>query len=278
MDILMSLHKKWANKILDGSSYLATESRFDNFTETDFTTFMQNQANISSVGGELGKNAFFNIFEDIKNNPELTKEVNSLMAEVNWLDSSSVKEFNSKLIELGVLNSENISTWAEFTNNLHNGMTEWIDSSDKVINNLKTIKEIAGDLKAGDIISEEDFKALLKIAPEVATNFIKTAEGYKLLTSGKDLNKQLKDQYKNLDQIEQKYKQISNAAKSVSINNNFKAEEFSNSGKTNIINWFSQDRKDLADALEQGNSEKINEWIKALGTEFHLELNYGCFL
>ena len=255
-----------ANKILDGSSYLATESRFDNFTETDFTTFMQNQANISSVGGELGKDAFFNIFEDIKNNPELTKEVNSLMAEVNWLDSSSVKEFSSKLIELGVLNSENISTWTEFTNNLHNGMTEWIDSSDKVINNLKTIKEIAGDLKAGDIISEEDFKSLLKIAPEVATNFIKTAEGYKLLTSGKDLNKQLKDQYKNLDQIEQKYKQISNAAKSVSTDNNFKAEEFSNSGKTNIINWFSQDRKDLADALEQGNSEKINEWINILNT------------
>ena len=25
-------------------------------------------------------------------------------------------------------------------------------------------------------------------------------------------------------------------------------------------------------------NKKINEWIKALRNEFHLELNYGCFL
>ena len=111
-----------------------------------------------------------------------------------------------------VITDENRESWFSFTKDLHNGMSLWISDSKKVIENLKTIKEVAGELKAGDIISEEDFKSLIKIAPEVAENFIKTAEGYKLLTSGNDLNKKLKDQYKNLDDIEKKYAEIKSAA------------------------------------------------------------------
>ena len=189
--------------------YNAANSMFSQFTQDDFTQFAINMKKATAVGADEAVRA---LFDEIGDDPVLTEKVNSLMAKVNWNDASSVQSFRAELIGLGIDITSLGSDWDNFINSAISGTKQWVSDSKKVIANLNTIKSIAADLSAGDIISEDEFKQLLAIAPEVANMFIKTADGMQALFGGDYISKAMKQQYSNLSQIADEYTKIRGAA------------------------------------------------------------------
>ena len=194
-----------ANKIIENTGFDATKTMFSNFTQDDYKTFANNIEKASLMGGG---DAVKDIFEQYANDPEATAFINEALAKVNWSDSTSVQEFIASLAEQGYTISENNVAWQSFMDVVNNGTRKWIQNSQKVIDNLNTVKSIAGDISVGDIISDEDYKKLLTISPEVEKLFIKTAEGYKALFSGDYIENLVKSQYKDLKGIKQLYDDI----------------------------------------------------------------------
>ena len=209
-----------AQNYLKETGFNATDNKFSLFTEQDFIDFANNIDKATEMGGG---EAVKSIFENITD-PKQLKKITELMDEVNWTDPKSINEFRTKLYESGIYIEENNEAWNQFMNAVNSGSKQWINNQAQVIENLKNIKNIASDIKIGDIISDEDYKKLLIIAPEIARMFIKTEEGYKALASGNELTKVLKGQYKTLDDIEKKYATINSFNEKLSYDSDLKLE------------------------------------------------------
>ena len=209
-----------AQNYLKETGFNATDNKFSLFTEQDFIDFANNIDKATEIGGG---EAVKSIFENITD-PKQLKKITELMDEVNWTDPKSINEFRTKLYESGIYIEENNEAWNQFMNAVNSGSKQWINNQAQVIENLKNIKNIASDIKIEDIISDEDYKKLLIIAPEIARMFIKTEEGYKALASGNELTKVLKGQYKTLDDIEKKYATINSFNEKLSYDSDLKLE------------------------------------------------------
>ena len=224
--------KKESEKIFKGTGWSATNAKFDLLTLDERKDFVNNLSLINSAGGNA--NDFFASIND----PTTLKQVNSLFSETDFSSAESVNNLKAQLKELGVDTSKLGDNWTKFIDGVTSGTKQWITNSEKVIENLKTINSLAKDLSVGDIISEEDFEELKKIAPEIESMFIKTADGMKLLAGGDELTKALKQQYGTLADIETKYEAIRTAAAKMSGDSTFSKDTFKTSGKDNINSYF----------------------------------------
>lgn len=197
-------------KIDASNNFGVGQAGFSEFTEQDFKDFSNSIAKAGAASGDDGA-GLVSMLQQFVNSPEDMKIINDAMKDVDWTNAASVNEFRAKLIDAGIVIDETNSAWKNFINSVNNGHKQWLQDSEKVIENLAKIKEIASDLSAGDIISSDEFKELVKIAPEVAKEFIRTADGYAALSGGDKITKILKDQYKDLGDIVQQYSKIKDA-------------------------------------------------------------------
>lgn len=187
------------------TSLTGTEAGFANFTLDDFKTMQNNMLKAQAAGGDEG---IASLYEKYATDADALALINEKMASVNWDDTASIGNFITELAEQGIVIDENNVAWNQFMDDVYNGTKQWVNNSKQVIENLATIKELTGDIQVGDILSEEDYKRLLAISPEIANMFIKTADGYKALANSKDLDKALKKQYQSLGELKSFYNDV----------------------------------------------------------------------
>lgn len=222
-----------ADEILANTGFKASDENkkdmFANFTADDFQAFANNIKKAQLVGGG---EAIKGIFEQFANDPEATKFINDALSKVDWTDANSVQEFVAALSEEGYVINENNAAWTSFINSMTDGTKRWIKDSQSVIDMLNEIKSITKDLSVGDIISDEEYKKLLKISPEIKDMFIKTADGYKSLVSGTKIDSILKKQYDGLKNIKTIYTEIEKAVNNSKVEGNVTGNFTKDTAKT----------------------------------------------
>lgn len=193
-------------EVADMTSLTGKEAGFANFTLDDFKVVQTNLLKAQAAGGG---EAVASLYEKYADDADALALINKKMSSINdWGDTASVGKFLTELAEQGILIGENNVVWNQFMEDVYSGTKQWINNSKQVIENLATIKELSGSIQIGDILSEEDYKRLLAISPEVANMFIKTADGYKSLANSKDLDKILKNQYQSLGELKSFYNNV----------------------------------------------------------------------
>jgi TP901 family phage tail tape measure protein len=197
-------------EVFDGLSQLTslsgTETGFANFSLDDFQTMQNNMLKAQAAGGG---EAVASLYEKYATDAEALEFINEKMTAVNWSDTASIGAFIEQLSEQGIIIDENSVAWNSFMEEVYDGTKQWVQNSKQVIANLATIKDLTGDIHVGDILSDEDYKRLLAISPEIASMFIKTADGYKALANSKELDKVLKKQYQGLSELKAFYGEVS---------------------------------------------------------------------
>ena len=206
-------------KVSSITSLTGEEAGFANFTLDDYQKMQNTMFKAQAAGG---KDAIAALYESFSRDADALSLINEKIASVNWNDTASISTFITQLAEQGIIIDESNAAWNTFMDDVYDGTKQWVNNSQQVIDNLATIKELTGDIEVGDILSDEDYKRLLAISPEIAKMFIKTADGYKSLASSKELDKILKKQYQSLGDLKSFYTDVS--------------EEISKSGVKGILN------------------------------------------
>ena len=197
-----------------------SSSSFSNFTKTDLFAFEKNIASAALIGGDAAKEALLGAFDDFAEDPVAMEKLNELATNVDWANTTSIDAFVASAAELGYQIDTTDASWQIFMDNARNGLKQWVNNSQKVIEKLKTIKEIAADISFGDIISDEDYKKIFAINPEIAKDFIKTADGYKALENGATIEEKLSKQFDSLSGEKTYYDDLISAGKSFDYNKN----------------------------------------------------------
>ena len=221
------------SQIADITSLSGTEAGFADFSLDDFKTMQNNMLKAQAAGGG---DAVAELYEKYANDAEALSLINEQMSTVNWSDTGSIGTFISALSEQGIIIDENNVAWNDFMEDVYDGTKQWINNSKQVIDNLATIKSLTGDIQVGDILSDEDYKRLLAISPEIANMFIKTADGYKSLANSKDLDKVLKKQYQSLGELKGFYNDVAAELETSGIQGSLSAD-FNKSG--DVIDYMS---------------------------------------
>ena len=160
------------------------------------------------VGGDVIKQ----LVDSIRD-PQQMLELQQLLDGVDWTNADSVNQFRTGLIEAGIDTTRLADQWETFINNVNSGIKQWINNSKKVEENLAFIRDTIKEIEMGSLISDEEYKKMIAINPDVAKYFIKTAGGMIAIANGKDIEGILKEQYSDLGAIQNYFYNITQAVK-----------------------------------------------------------------
>lgn len=156
-----------------------------------------------------GADALVSLINNENFSPEQVQQLQSLLVGANWTDSNWISNFQSQLYDLGV---DLTGPWSKFFDTVNSGMKQWADDSKKVAERLAFLKNTIESIEIGEIISEEDYRELMLINPAAAKNFIKNAEGWSALASGKTIASEARSKYSDLGGLKDEYTSIRNNA------------------------------------------------------------------
>jgi len=122
----------------------------------------------------------------MEKNSSKAQDIMNLASGIDWSKGEeALQEFNYQLLQMGINIDENSQEWQDMVMAMQSINTSVVHRDlDKVRADLVQIKEIAGDIEIGDIISDEDYDTLIRYKAELADMFMLTAEGYKYLGGG----------------------------------------------------------------------------------------------
>ena len=123
---------------------------------------------------------------------EITQIVNS----IDWTKGdAALSEFNYQLLQMGINVDEGGEAWEDLATAISNIHLSVLDQDlNAVRNSLAEISKLTKDLDLGSIISDEDYKKLIKYNAELEKYFIMTADGYKYI-GGADINSIIEDSH-----------------------------------------------------------------------------------
>lgn len=152
---------------------------------------------------------------DLISDSDLTEEqINTILETFNsidFTDSEAVSGLLNTLEDLGIETDSLGESWDKFLNRVNSGTQQWINNTDKVLSNIAYIRDNIENVKMGDLVSDTEYKEMLKINPAVAKYFIKTAGGMIAIANGSEIGNILKNQYKDLTGLKQYYTGVRNA-------------------------------------------------------------------
>ena len=142
---------------------------------------------IQTAGGDDTANAMADsITKIMEKNSSKAQDIMNLASGIDWSKGEeALQEFNYQLLQMGINIDENSQEWQAMVMAMQSINTSVVHRDlDKIREDLVQIKEIAGDIEIGDIISDEDYDTLIRYKAELADMFMLTAEGYKYLGGG----------------------------------------------------------------------------------------------
>lgn len=231
---------------------VATEdvSKFSHLTADQVNTLKNNvNAATFSGAGDIVTNAINNITD-----PAAMEKFQALLEKVNWSSASSINEFRAGLQEAGITIEDDQGSWEKFIASVNSGMKQWVNDANKVQEALALIRDTVEGIQMGDIVSDEEYKKMIAVNPEVAKYFVKTAGGMVAIANGKEIAGKMKAQYQDLAGIQKHYEEITTAVDNAQGNANLKKEDVTD--KDSIFSYIGQ----------EGNQQKnFKDTVKALG-------------
>ena len=157
---------------------------YQKMTTDEMQQYLNNKSYLDLLGGQEAVTAIFS--DEIKSDANKLAIVNRLLTEN---DIGTVTGLNNFILELNNadIEVEDLgSTWNNFLANIRSGYRQWIQDSDLVLSNLKTIKDVLNNLQVGDILDPEQYNMLMAISPELSKYYVKTADGYVATVAGSE--------------------------------------------------------------------------------------------
>ena len=123
-------------------------------------------------------------------------EITQIANSIDWTKGdAALSEFNYQLLQMGINVDEGGKAWQALATAMSNIHLSVLDQDlNAVRNSLAEISKLTKDLDLGSIISDEDYKKLIKYNAELEKYFIMTADGYKYI-GGADINSIIEDSH-----------------------------------------------------------------------------------
>jgi TP901 family phage tail tape measure protein len=171
------------------------------------------------TGGSDGLAAMQKLFEDFSSDPDTVAAIADVAEGIDWTSIDAVNDFVTQMKTLGIEVDLTDSRYSDFITSMQKSASvtqTCVDELDSLIERLANIKDIAGDIKTGDIIDEDDYKTLLAYNTAIADLFIRTADGYKYIgDSSNTLTSTLKSNLTSLEDVKADFETTKNESKAL---------------------------------------------------------------
>lgn len=146
-------------------------------------------------------------------------ELSTILNNIDWPSGGGVEQLNAAIEEQGLDIDTTSYAWQSYIDE----MSKTILSTDNLINSVEelrdkmtTIQELVGDIKLGDIISDEDYKQLLAYNEGIADFFVMGASGYQFIGDAEELKQVLKISKDNIGEYQKQFEEARNLGKELS--------------------------------------------------------------
>lgn len=113
-------------------------------------------------------------------------DIMAIANEIDWTDWDAVTQFNYQLQQIGINIDEGSENWLKFVENVKSMNLSVVHRDfDKLRNQLADIQKITKNISLGSLISDDDYKKIMEVAPALKEAFMMTADGYKYIGSDK---------------------------------------------------------------------------------------------
>lgn len=114
------------------------------------------------------------------------EEIMNAAASIDWSKGeASLNELNGKLFDMGIYIDENSEEWKAMVKSMEQINTSVVHRDlDSIRQDIVSIKEIAGNIEMGSVISDEDYQRLVKYNGALKHMFAMTADGYMYVGGG----------------------------------------------------------------------------------------------
>ena len=242
-------------------------SKYSKLTESQAKQLTVDIGAAAAIEGVGSENSIIQQLVDSISDPTQIAKIQELLSNVNWTDPQSINEFYLGLMEAGIVISDKLApTWNTFMSNVNSGMKKWISNAQQVAESLAYIRDTVSAINMGDLISDEEYAKMLKINPEVAKYFVKTAGGMVAIANGKEIASTLKGSYKDLGEIQSFYSGITSAVGTSKGDAYLKEEDLASWGQINELITGNSNFIAIAKALGLGSETSISELITKAGS------------
>lgn len=163
--------------------YTAAKAAYEALDLSDFT--LQQKKIISDdlnaafeMAGKEGVAALQNVFSQI--DPKDVSKVSSVFNSIKWSSATASNEFLLALEEAGILTDKNKDSFEAFALSMDKVATRSANTAAGFADlreELQKLNKTINSLEIGSVISDEDYKTLLKKNKDLAKYFVMTAEG-----------------------------------------------------------------------------------------------------
>ena len=127
----------------------------------------------------------------VSKNKEHADTILNLAANIDWSQgASALDQLNGQLYDMGinVADATNSKVWNELQTTINSMSFSVVNQNlDTLREKLKTISEVAKNIKMGDVISDEQYEKLTSVNGSLKKDFVMTADGY-MYVGDKDLS------------------------------------------------------------------------------------------
>ena len=220
------------NANMDQITNRLSDSISQGFTEIDGLTLDMAQSmstNLTqafNMAGSEAANALDDIFVAAGEDAD---ELSTLLEGVDWGDPNAVAKLNAEIDEQGLAVDTTSAAWLAYVNAM-SAAGQAIGGVDNQFANLRAtmadVKDIAGELEMGAVISEEDYQRLMEINPAIKELFGVAAEGYKFLGDQGTLTDMLTGNFEqSLEGAKAQYEELSELGKYLNDSTNYFDED-----------------------------------------------------
>ena len=164
----------------------ATKTNEDlaNLTDAQLIAYGKAVETISKTGGEEIAGNFNAMVSDLTSaNEGQAEEIINLVNGIDWTNGEQAAyELQASLDQMGVDTSNLGENWEEFVKNLQEDKISVLKYNfEQIRADIAAIAKLSKDVKLGSIISDEDYKSLVKYNGALASMFQMTADGYRYI-------------------------------------------------------------------------------------------------
>ena len=183
--------QQYANSQIDGVGIITSklianaDGAIKNLSQITLKNYADTLDTLIYSGGQsLGENFTSSLTGIMNQYSSQADEIMSIANAIDWTDYDAITQFNYQLMEIGINIDENSNQWKTFVQSIQEVNLSVIHKDFETLRSqLAEIQEITKDISLGSLVSDDDYKKILQLKPELAELFMMTANGYKYIGS-----------------------------------------------------------------------------------------------
>jgi hypothetical protein len=206
--------KKLTAGHLNGGAFDA--SKYGSATMDQAKTIADAFETVFQSAGNKGTEALNAMLDDFSGDPDTQEKIAQIASSIDFTDINAENKFKAALEEANIYVDETSEGWKTMVDSMAeaaNVAGSVAHQFSAIRGDLAEIKSLTDGLKFGDVVSDEDYKNLIKFNSAAKDMFIQTADGYEFIGgNGKQLKELLTEGYSDLNNVRNDFNLISDAA------------------------------------------------------------------